>query len=171
MTDATNVMLPVRLQALQLANDFDEDADTTVTRARAYLAFLEGGEEKAKEAPPRPTRAAASKTAPAAAAAAAAATPAATAPAAAASTAPVAATQPALVPPPTTLKDVIEASKALAGDKARGGREAFVELLNVKWKCATLAQIPAEKLAHFMADLKAVGTLAPSGDSLAGLVG
>ena len=74
------------------------------------------------------------------------------------------------MPPPTTLKDVIEASKALAGDKARGGREAFVELLNVKWKCATLAQIPAEKLAQFMADLKAVGT-APSSDSLAGLVG
>ena len=46
MTDAT---LPVRLQALQLANDFDEDADTTVTRARAYLAFLEAASRRLRK--------------------------------------------------------------------------------------------------------------------------
>ena len=77
------------------------------------------------------------------------------------------------MPPPTTLKEVIDESKKLAADKARGGREAFVTLLNDKWKCATLAQIPQEKLAQFMAELKAVGTTAApaASDPLAGLVG
>ena len=74
------------------------------------------------------------------------------------------------IPPPVTIKQVADELVLLVQDNSRGGFDAAKALLT-SYGVTQLAQVPGNKLAQFMVDVKATGRGPVKADPTGGLLG